>query len=164
MYKRYKFENLNYFKSFFLSVLLLVIFFQILPALSQEEINKNDTSDEAVKSSTDLNSSMNSDFEFDNSDEIQTDITTKIYRSTDDSTNGFYDTETELDSAFDADIVKKEDLKNMLSSFNRKIVKRFKNLSNYSRETKSENFWLPWLLFLFVLTVLLLMFRLVKRV
>ena len=97
------------------------------------------------------------------SDEPESDITTKIYRSTDNS-NETLEGVTELDPELDADVIDKEDLINMHSDLKKKIIHRGNLGNEVDVKKSSDNIWLPWILFTIILVLLTVLIKIIKRV
>ena len=100
-----------------------------------------------------------------NDDELpESDITTKIYRSTDSSNEALDGIESELDPSLDLDVINKEDLINMHSHLKNKIIKREKSKDNANIKKLAGNVFLPWLLFAVILVLLLTLMKIIKQV
>ena len=141
-------------------LLLLIILFFLFDSfivLAQENDSQN----------MDLMQAMQQDFmdsTSDLGDEPESDITTKIYRSTDNSSETLEGVGTELDPELDADVINKEDLINMNSRLKKKFIHR-ENLENEIDVKKSpDNIWLPWVLFAIILVLLTVLIKVIKRV
>lgn len=100
-----------------------------------------------------------------NDDELpESDITTKIYRSTDNLNEVFNETKSELDPTFDVDVINKEDLIGMPFDSKKKIIQR-ENLENGNTSKRNiDNIYLPWILFTVILILFIIVVRVIKQV
>ena len=119
----------NFWNSLFLVLFLLL--FCIEFSFSADNMSLTDLKDSNTiqvhsEAQQQINSQtpIESDLRLDENEALESDITTKIYRSTDASGETLDGVETELDSALDADVINKEDLTSMYSFFTNKIIKR----------------------------------------
>ena len=104
-----------------------------------------------------------SNLDLDDNEAPESDITTKIYRSTDNLDKPFSSTKSELDPALYADVINKEDLINMHSHSKKKIVHRERAEKEFDVKKASGNIWLPWVLFTSILILLMGLIKIVKR-
>ena len=108
--------------------------------------------------------SLDSNSASDDSESSESDITTKIYRSTDNLGETPDGIESESKPALDADVINKEDLINMNSHLKKKIVHRKKDESGNVTKKSPDNVWLPWVLFTVILVLLTGLIKIIKRV
>ncbi len=101
----------------------------------------------------------------DNDNELhESNITTKIYRSSDNSSEALEETGSGLDPTVDADILNKEDLIDTHSKFKKKIIHRKVVKNERPLNESSNNFWLPWILFSIILLVLFVLMKTIKQI
>lgn len=101
----------------------------------------------------------------DNDNELhESNITTKIYRSSDNSSEALEETGSGLDPTVDADILNKEDLIDTHSKFKKKIIHRKVVKNERPLNESSNNFWLPWILFSIILLVLFVLMKIIKQI
>ena len=141
-------------------LLLLIIFFFVFISfivLAQEnDLQKMDLVQAIQQDSVDSTSDLG--------DESESGITTKIYRSTDNSNEALEGIGTELEPEADADVVNKEDLINRNSRLKKKFI-HSGNLNNEVDVKRSpDNIWLPWVLFAIILVLLTVLIKVIKRV
>lgn len=94
----------------------------------------------------------------------ESDITTKIYRSTDNVNEALNGIDSELDPALDIDVLNKEDLINMHSKFRRKVINRGKIKNEANVKKTSNNLWLPWILFTVILGLLAVLIKVIRKI
>ena len=94
----------------------------------------------------------------------ESDITTKIYRSTDNLNDSLDEPESGLEPALDADVINKEDLINMTSHSKKEIIRREKSNNEIDVKKSSGNVWLPWVLFAVILVSLTVLIKVIKRI
>ena len=105
-----------------------------------------------------------SNLDFDDNELHESSITTKIYKSNDNSGEVLDNSESGLDSASDADILSKEDLINRHSKSNGKIIHRKVIKNGIPPEKSVNNIWLPWIMFVVILLVLFTLMKIIRRV
>ena len=108
--------------------------------------------------------SMDPDSDLDDNQLPESDITTKIYRSTDNLNDSLDEPESGLEPALDADVINKEDLINMTSHSKKEIIRREKSNNEIDVKKSSGNVWLPWVLFAVILVSLTVLIKVIKRV
>lgn len=162
MYKiNYKYySNLNRrFILYIISFFTIVSFLSIaLPMLAQDEASDEGSVAGAMTDVMELPDE--SDYDLD--DEMpDTDITTKIYRSADLSTESLNKSESELDPAVDADVIDKDELirnsKSMIYVFGKDKQTSGKLLN------KPSNPFLPWILLFVILTIIFVVLMVAKK-
>ena len=161
----------NFFKSFisFLVVLIIIIYpLNISYGIEQNNNSLQDSTSNQISLSSGqiqiINPQKESSYELDDNELYESDITTKIYKSTDNSGEVLKDIEIELDPALDADVINKEELIEMQTSSPNKILHRGK--TNFEAVVKKplENIWLPWALFALILLVLFGLIKAIKKI
>lgn len=159
-YKYY--SNLNiriilYIISFFTIVSFLSI---ALPMIAQDDVLNDESVGEAM--SDVMEASSGSDYDLD--DEMpEVDITTKIYRSADLSTESLDKSESNLDPAIDANVIDKDELirnsKSMIYVFSKDSKQANGKLLN-----KPSNLFLPWVLLFLILIIIFVVLMVVKKI
>ena len=160
--------NYNFFfktnNRWFRYILLLLITFSFLfntSALFAQNLDGSQNLDSMQVISQDL---LDSNSDLEDNELPESDITTKIYRSTDNSNENLGSDESELDPTLDADVINKEDLINQHSNSKRKIIHRKETKDEPAIKQSSNNYWLPWVLFAFILGLLTVLIKVIKRV
>ena len=146
----------------YILLLLALIFFSITPiyVFAQDK----DISQNLDLMQTMSQDPMDSNSDLDNSGLPESDITTKIYRSTDNSNDTLDKSESSLDPALDVDVINKEDLINVHSDLKRKIIHRKKSKDELISSGTSSNYLLPWVLFTVIVVLLFAFIKLIKRI
>ena len=146
----------------YILLLLALIFFSITPPYvfaQDKDILQNPDLRQAMSQDP-----MDSNSDLDDSDLPKSDITTKIYRSTDNSNDALDKSESSLDPALDVDVINKEDLIDMHSDLKKKIIRREKDKSEVVSKSPSGNYLLPWVLFTVIVVLLFAFIKLIKRI
>ena len=161
MYK----SNYNFFfknKGFAYILLLLIITFSLL--LVGSNLLAQDINDSQNMDLMKVLPQVSMDLELDDEQLPESDITTKIYRSTDNLNEVFNETKSELDPTFDVDVINKEDLIGMPFDSKKKIIQR-ENLENGNTSKRNiDNIYLPWILFTVILILFIIVVRVIKQV
>ena len=143
-------------------LLLIIVFFSITPFYvfaQDKDILQNVDLMQAISQDP-----MDSNPDLDDSDLPESDITTKIYRSTDNSNDAIDKSESALEPALDVDVINKEDLINMYSDLKKKIILRKKDKNEVASKSSSANYLLPWVLFTVLVVLLFAFIKLIKRI
>ncbi len=155
-YKYYSGLNIG-FILYIISFFTIISFLSIaLPMVAQDEVSVDGVMSDVMETSNE------SDYNLD--DEIpDTDITTKIYRSADLSTESLDKGESELDPAIDADVIDKNELirtsKSMIYLFSKDGKQVNSKLLN-----KPSNLLLPWILLFVILTIIFVVLMISKKI
>ena len=120
--------------------------------------------EEGMSDSQDTDAMGVSDALNDDDELHESDITTKIYRSTDNSSETLEGSESELEPSLDVDVINKEDLINMQSHLKNKIIKRIRAEDRSNDKKPYGNVFLPWLSFAVVLSLLFILMKVIKQI
>ncbi|OGI06695.1 MAG: hypothetical protein A3F80_08290 [Candidatus Melainabacteria bacterium RIFCSPLOWO2_12_FULL_35_11] len=108
--------------------------------------------------------SMDSNSNLDDEQLPESSITTKIYRSTDNSGEILPEAEAELDPTSGVDVINKDELVGKQSDSMNKILHR-KKINNKAAIKKSlDNTWIPWVLFVVILGLLFALIKAIKKI
>ena len=143
-------------------LLLLVIHFISFNYISASDKPMSNSMVSRQHSSTDIINDSNS--ELNDSGLPESDITTKIYRSTDNSNEIPHENEIELDSATDVDVVNKEDLIYRHSHLRKRFLNREKVEHKSVNVKPANNSWLPWFLLVVVLLLFAILIKAIKQI
>ena len=153
--------NNNWFR--YISIFLIVLFFLFscsdLFAQDADNLQSIDSMPILSQDSMDSNSDLDNDNQFPESD-----ITTKIYRSTDNSGEVLHDVGSELDSALDADVINKEELVGKQLDSTNKISHRRKIKNKTTVKKSLYNAWVPLVLFVIILGLLFGLIKVIKKI
>ena len=153
----------NNFKFFQIFILFIFVFNTLFSFAAEEKSPVPQASNPTQEASPSQSNLQETDAI--NDDELpESDITTKIYRSTDSSNEVLDEAESELDPSLDVDVLSKEDLIHMQSSSKSKIIKRIKAKNEINARKPVGNVFLPWISFAIILIVLFVLMRVVKKI
>ncbi len=157
---KFFFKSKNIRFAYILLFLIISFFLFNFSYAVEQEVTTSQDMDSMQGSS--LDTTNDSNFNLDDDELPESDITTKIYKSTD-SSNEVLD-RAELDPALDTDLINKEDLISMNSYLKKKIIHREK-LKNRDIPNKSfDNSYLPWILFAIILLLLIVLIKVIKLI
>lgn len=108
--------------------------------------------------------SMGSNSNLDDEQLPESSITTKIYRSTDNSGEILPEAGAGLDPTSGVDVINKDELVGKQSDSMNKILHR-KKINNKAAVKKSlDNTWIPWVLFVVILGLLFALIKAIKKI
>ena len=154
------FKNINtlVFALIVLNVFLCINFTDAKLASMDPSINLNATSNESSDEITSLKSDEDKNDSFDELNQSnESDITTKIYKSTDPSFE-LLDKQSDIDPASETDILSKEELISKKKNHTSSVIHRKKKIESGVVEEKSRTL-LPWLVLVLLILILSFIFK-----
>ena len=160
-------NNLNFFHFFIVFAFMFNALFSFAAEEGMPDSQKSNLVQESspAKSDSQNTDAMGANDALNEDDELhESDITTKIYRSTDNSSEVLEGAESELEPSLDVDVINKEDLISMQSRLKNKIVKRIRAENGVNDRKPYGNVFFPWLSFAVILILLLILMKVIKQI